>query len=141
MTGLDLDLSQIGPIAARLGAATALGALVGLNRHLRRHPAGLRTHAVVALGAAAVTLTSITVAAGSADPTGAISRTIQGILTGIGFVGAGVVLHRNDASGVHGLTTAASVWLVAIVVFTVGGPIERACVRLLGRPEPRQASE
>ena len=162
MGGLVINLSEIGPITARLGLATALGAVVGLNRHLRHHPAGLRTHAVVALGAATVTLISATLGDASPDRTAAISRTIQGILTGIGFVGAGVVLHRNDPAGVHGLTTAASIWLVAILgiacgaglvgpalvgfglvflVFILGGPIERSCARRFGPKPPRDAAD
>ena len=152
---------DIGPIVARLGIATSLGALIGLNRHVRHHPAGLRTHAIVALGAATVTLLSVSLGENSPDRAATVSRTIQGILTGIGFVGAGVVLHRGDQMGVHGLTTAASIWLVSIlgiacgsgmiepalvafalvfVVFILGGPIERSVGHLLDRkahqPDP-----
>jgi putative Mg2+ transporter-C (MgtC) family protein len=146
MTGLVIDLASLGATAARLGTATALGALIGLNRRVRHHPAGLRTHALVALGAATATAIGFSLGASPADQAAAASRIIQGILTGIGFVGAGVVLHRNDPVGVHGLTTAASIWLVAILgiacgaglvtpalvafalvflVLMVGGPIER----------------
>ena len=152
MIPLTMDFAHLGPIALRLGAATGVGAAIGLNRHLRHHPAGLRTHAVVALGAALATLLALSLTDSPADLAAAASRTMQGILTGIGFVGAGVVLHRNDAVGVHGLTTAASIWLVAILgiacgaglvtpvvvavvlvflVFSLGGPVERLCYRVL----------
>jgi putative Mg2+ transporter-C (MgtC) family protein len=155
MTGLSLDFSNLGPITLRLGAATGIGAAIGLNRHLRNHPAGLRTHAVVALGAATAMLISLSLTENSSDLAAAASRTMQGILTGIGFVGAGVVLHRNDAVGVHGLTSAASIWLVAILgiacgaglvapvlvatvlvflVLLLGGPIEAVCLRLFKTP-------
>jgi len=150
MIPLTMDLAHLGPIALRLGAATGVGAAIGLNRHLRNHPAGLRTHAVVALGAALATLLGLSLSDNPSDLAAATSRTMQGILTGIGFVGAGVVLHRNDATGVHGLTTAASIWLVAILgvgcgaglvapvlaavvlvflVLMLGGPVERFCFR------------
>jgi putative Mg2+ transporter-C (MgtC) family protein len=74
----------------------------------------------VALGAATVTLIAFQLGDTPADRAAAGSRIMQGILTGIGFVGAGVVLHRNDPIGVHGLTTAASIWLVAILGIACG---------------------
>lgn len=158
MIPLSMDFGHLGPIALRLGTATGVGAAIGLNRHLRHHPAGLRTHAVVSLGAALATLLALSLTDNLPDLAAAVTRTMQGILTGIGFVGAGVVLHRNDAVGVHGLTTAASIWLVAILgiacgaglmvpvvvvvvlvflVFMLGGPVERFCFRVLKpRSEP-----
>lgn len=136
--------------AARLGAAVAVGGALGLNRSLRGKAAGLRTHALVALGAAAVTAA----ASHGGDPAGA-TRVMQGVITGIGFVGAGVILHpgntplrrrpKADANGpdaggpgatgpdggsverrhserhdVRGLTTAASVWVAAGLGVTAG---------------------
>ncbi|MDP9099569.1 MAG: MgtC/SapB family protein, partial [Verrucomicrobiota bacterium] len=78
--------------ALRLGAALVVGALFGLNRELHGKPAGLRTHALVSLGAAAAALLILRAPDGrlTADPN-AISRVIQGILTGVGFLGAGVI--------------------------------------------------
>ncbi|GJG87989.1 hypothetical protein tb265_31700 [Gemmatimonadetes bacterium T265] len=114
--------------AARLATATIAGATLGVNRNLRGKAAGLRTHALVALGAALVTA-----AAAGADPAGA-TRVMQGVITGIGFIGAGVILHprppavavRSGGVGaaarpsrprrrrdVRGLTTAATVWVAA----------------------------
>lgn len=136
---------------ARLALATLLGAIVGANRELQQKPAGLRTHALVALGAALAALTGLHLTApAELGDTAAVSRVLQGIVAGVGFIGAGVILHRNDPKGVHGLTTAASIWVVAsvgvaaglglwriavaavvlaLLVFTVGGPADRALHR------------
>jgi putative Mg2+ transporter-C (MgtC) family protein len=127
----------------RIGAAAVCGAVVGLNRNIHRKPAGLRTHAIVAIGAAVFTLVSLSIA--GSDPSGAL-RTVQGIVTGIGFLGAGVILHPAERRDVKGLTTAAVIWVAAglgtacgagryvmaivttglvLVVVTVGGRIEQ----------------
>jgi putative Mg2+ transporter-C (MgtC) family protein len=112
MSGEMMELTS-GEIFLRLGAAVFLGGLIGLNRELHRKPAGLRTHAMVALGAALVAVyAQKPVGAGAVDAN-ALSRVIQGILTGIGFLGAGVILRSEDGQHVQGLTTAATVWLVA----------------------------
>ena len=146
----------------RLALATLFGAVIGINRELGRKPAGLRTHSLVALGAAVAALTSqhLTSVAGMADGA-AVSRVIQGIVTGVGFIGAGVILHRDDPRGVHGLTTAASIWVVAAVgtaaglglwrigvasvfllllVFAIGGPLDRALHRWRS-PESRSVDD
>ncbi|HWZ58878.1 MAG TPA: MgtC/SapB family protein [Gemmatimonadaceae bacterium] len=94
----------------RLGMAALLGAVVGLNRNIHRKPAGIRTHAIVSLGAALFTLVSLSIA--GTDPSAAL-RTVQGIVTGIGFVGAGVILHPGERRDVKGLTTAAVIWTSA----------------------------
>jgi len=110
--------------AARLLIATLVGGLIGINRDLRHKPAGLRTHAIVALGAALVTILSIEIASHggqSAD----VSRVLQGVITGVGFLGAGVILHRDDTKGVHGLTTAAAIWVVAVLGMAIGAGLWR----------------
>jgi putative Mg2+ transporter-C (MgtC) family protein len=94
----------------RLGVAALLGSVVGLNRNLHHKSAGMRTHAMVALGSALFTLASLSIA--GSDPSGAL-RTVQGIVTGIGFLGAGVILHPASRRDIKGLTTAAVVWTVA----------------------------
>ena len=94
----------------RLGSAVAIGGLVGLDRGLRQKPAGLRTHALVSLGAALMTFTGIELA--PADPS-AITRVLQGIIAGVGFLGGGVILRDAQDQRVRGLTTAASIWIVA----------------------------
>jgi putative Mg2+ transporter-C (MgtC) family protein len=115
-------------LAARLGLAVVLGGIVGVNRELRQKPAGLRTHALVALGAALVTVVGTLMTADS----GTFGRLVQGLLAGIGFIGGGVILHRDDTQGVHGLTTAAAVWLVAGVGIAVGAGLWAAGVIAIG---------
>ena len=102
-------------IALRLGSATLTGAVLGLNRELKGKPAGLRTNALVSLGSALLILASLGVAAGedAALRANVLSRAMQGIITGVGFLGAGVILRDKDGTQVHGLTTAATIWLTA----------------------------
>jgi putative Mg2+ transporter-C (MgtC) family protein len=109
-------------VLGRLLLATLLGALIGLNRESQGKPAGLRTHALVSLGAATLTLVGMLL---QADESGSASRVIQGLVAGVGFIGAGVILHRNDGSGVEGLTTAAAIWLVAAVGVAAGAGLWR----------------
>jgi putative Mg2+ transporter-C (MgtC) family protein len=99
-------------VILRLGSATLAGAVLGLNRELRGKPAGLRTLALVALGSALFTLAGIGAVLETGKPinSDAISRVIQGIVTGIGFLGAGVIIH-DVQQHVRGLTTAATIWL------------------------------
>jgi putative Mg2+ transporter-C (MgtC) family protein len=94
----------------RLGAAVLAGAIIGFDREIRDKPAGLRTLTLVSLGAAVFVLTSL--GGGTADST---SRVIQGIITGVGFLGAGTIIRGRDEHAVRGLTTAASVWLAAAI--------------------------
>lgn len=98
----------------RLIIATALGALVGYERERMGKPAGVRTHGMVALGAALFTLVSVYGFAGDHDP----ARVAAQIVTGIGFVGAGAILHLRRS--VQGLTTAASLWVTAAIGLAVG---------------------
>lgn len=105
-------------VIARLCLAVALGSVIGINREMRQKPAGLRTHAMVALGSALTTVVGLLMSAtGDAASAG---RIVQGLLAGIGFIGGGVILHRDDTRGVHGLTTAAAIWLVAAVGIATG---------------------
>jgi putative Mg2+ transporter-C (MgtC) family protein len=98
-------------MATRLGLALVAGALIGLDRELKRKPAGLRTHAMVSIGSALVVLVVLAFGGGpGGDP---LSRTIQGIITGIGFLGAGVIMQYEHERRVEGLTTAASIWVAA----------------------------
>ena len=92
-------------IIIRLGAAILIGGVIGLNRDLHHKPTGVRTLALVALGSA------LAVLAVAHDPQADISRVIQGVITGVGFIGAGVILHRPTDKRVHGLTTAAAIWV------------------------------
>jgi putative Mg2+ transporter-C (MgtC) family protein len=110
---VDLDYTDVG---MRLGAATLAGALIGINRDLAQKPIGVRTLGLVALGAAAVTVAAIQVP-GMAENADALSRVvqgvIQGVMAGISFIGAGVILRDAQTRMVEGLTTAASVWVTA----------------------------
>lgn len=102
-----------GDMLVRLVIATALGALVGYEREREGKPAGVRTHGMVALGAALFTLVSV-YGFTNHDP----ARVAAQIVTGIGFVGAGAILHLRR--GVQGLTTAASLWVTAAIGLAVG---------------------
>jgi putative Mg2+ transporter-C (MgtC) family protein len=106
--------------ALRLGAALLVGSVLGLNRELHGKPAGLRTHALVSLGAAVATILVLKSPSGSMIvDQNAIGRVVQGILTGVGFLGAGVIL-RDPAGHVTGLTTAATIWMCAVLGIVCG---------------------
>ncbi len=98
----------------RVLLAAALGAAVGYQRQQARKPAGLRDDALIALGAALFTVVSISGFSGAVDP----SRVAAGIVTGIGFIGAGVIFRGHE--GVSGLTTAASIWVTAAIGMAAG---------------------
>ena len=110
-------------ILLRLGAAVAAGMLIGLNRDMADKPIGMRTLGLVALGAALASLAVIEVE-GLADHPDALSRVvqgaIQGIMAGISFIGAGVILRDREAQTVEGLTTAATVWVTAALGIACG---------------------
>jgi putative Mg2+ transporter-C (MgtC) family protein len=107
------DSIGIAHLCLRLGAAVLIGGVLGMNRELHGKPAGVRTHALVTLGAAlAATLAVQPFPGDTAPDPDALSRILQGILTGIGFLGAGVILRDKDGH-VSGLTTAATVWMCA----------------------------
>lgn len=107
-------------ITLRLGAALIVGGMLGLNRELHGKPAGFRTHALVSLGAAVATIVALKSPGGSLSiDQNAIGRIVQGILTGVGFLGAGVIL-RDPAGHVTGLTTAATIWICAVLGIVSG---------------------
>ena len=105
----------------RVGGAGLIGGCLGFNRELHRKAAGPRTLALVGVGSAVLTLT-VQLLGGGAD---AVSRVAQGALTGIGFLGAGVILRRNDQVEVTGLTTAATTWVIAALGITCGAGLEK----------------
>jgi putative Mg2+ transporter-C (MgtC) family protein len=138
-------------IALRLGTATLVGVVLGLNRDLHGKVTGVRTLGLVCLGSALAVLSVHAVNGTDA------SRVIQGILTGVGFLGAGVIVRNNKGRHVHGLTTAACVWVAAcigaacgcaewqivalgaalvLVILVFGGPFEKS----IDRRWPRQES-
>lgn len=140
-----MDFGEIHPeMLGRLVAATLLGALVGYERERDGKPAGVRTQGMVALGAALYTVVSVAGFGVGADP----GRIAAQIVTGVGFLGAGAILQERGS--VHGLTTAASMWVTAAVGLAVGaGMLWMSLVttvlvvgllRFGPRPRPRAAA-
>lgn len=110
-------------IVLRLAAAGGTGIVLGLNRDLHGKPTGVRTLGLVALSAALVALATINLPMISSDPD-AMSRVvqglIQGVLPGIGFLGAGVIFRSKDGGSIENLTTAATVWITAVLGLACG---------------------
>jgi putative Mg2+ transporter-C (MgtC) family protein len=107
-----MDASEQWAMVARLALAGALGALIGIEREYRGYPAGVRTIAIVCLGACLFTEMSPTFA-----PGGDTARVSAQIVTGIGFLGAGVIL--REGFNVRGITTAATIWTAASIGIAV----------------------
>lgn len=110
------DPEQIVRILVRLSMAALLGGLVGLQRERMRKSAGMRTHMLVAMGAALFVL----VPERSGMPLADMSRVIQGVIAGIGFLGAGAILKNQSEITIVGLTTAAGVWMTAAIGVACG---------------------
>jgi putative Mg2+ transporter-C (MgtC) family protein len=110
-------------ITFRLCMALLSGAIIGLERQLRHKPAGLRTHMLVSMGAAIFTLIPLSTA-GLNPSADALSRVIQGITAGVGFLGAGEILRQSSEESqrteIHGLTSAAAVWVSAALGIAAG---------------------
>ena len=99
----------------RLLLAAALGAIIGYQRERAGKQAGMRTHVLISTGAALITLVSIYGFGAASDP----SRVAAGVIVGVGFLGAGVILHRQGGI-VAGLTTAATIWAMAAIGLAAG---------------------
>lgn len=110
------DVEQLTRACTRLTVAVLLGAAIGWERERRRSAAGLRTHMLVALGAALFVLAP---AQAGLEEDG-MSRVLQGVISGIGFLGAGAVLKLSEQGEIRGLTTAASIWATAAIGIAVG---------------------
>lgn len=110
------DVHEATVIGLRLGLAVALGAAIGYERERRGKDAGLRTHMLVSLGAAIFVLVPVT----SGMTPNEVSRVVQGVVAGIGFLGAGAILKQEAGQEVTGLTTAASIWVAAAVGISAG---------------------
>ncbi len=119
---LPVDVGEQLDISVRLIIASLLGAMIGLEREIHAHPAGMRTHLLVSLGSAAFTVLSIFFFQSPAGPNGTLptdpSRIAAQIVSGIGFLGAGAILKYGTS--VRGLTTAASLWATAGVGMAAG---------------------
>jgi putative Mg2+ transporter-C (MgtC) family protein len=114
--GTNISTDQIARVLVRLLAAALAGGIIGLQRQFAGKPAGLRTHMLVSLGSAVFVLAPLELQV----PIGEVGRVIQGVATGIGFIGAGAILKRGDDSEVQGLTTAAGIWLTAAIGVAIG---------------------
>jgi putative Mg2+ transporter-C (MgtC) family protein len=110
------DRTRLAIVSIRLIAAVLLGGFLGIERERVGKPAGLRTHTIVCLATTLVVLACTEV---KMSPDG-LSRVIQGIVTGIGFVGAGSILKLSEQREIKGLTTAAGLWMTAIIGIAVG---------------------
>lgn len=110
------DFGQVERVLLRLISAAVLGSIVGFEREKAGKPAGLRTHILVCLGTAIVVLAC----SGSKMDMDGLSRVIQGIVTGIGFIGAGSILKLSEERDIQGLTTAAGLWMTAAIGIACG---------------------
>ena len=149
------DAPEFTRFVVRLLLAVILGAAIGYERERRRRAAGLRTHMLIALGVALVVIAAERSAFAPTD----LSRVLQGVLAGIGFLGAGAILKRGESEQVKGLTTAASVWatsaiaisaglgratmaiiatIIALLILAVLSPIERRMRTKPARDEPEE---
>lgn len=143
-------------IVLRLGVATLASGAIGLNRDLHGKPIGLRTLGMVGLATSLVVLIASPASLEAGQLSDATSRVVQGILTGIGFLGAGVIVH-GERHKVKGLTSAACVWftacigvvcglghwrlvgialVIALLLLMFGGPLERTLHSLFGGKPP-----
>ena len=98
---------MIAEISMKLGFALLSGIVLGMNRWIHHKSAGVRTHSLVALGSSLVV---VLIAGFPGFDAQAMSRVLQGLITGIGFLGAGVIVRNDQSQNIHGLTTAASLW-------------------------------
>jgi putative Mg2+ transporter-C (MgtC) family protein len=110
------DVTEVTRLCLRLLIAVVLGGILGYERERTGAAAGFRTHMLVALGSALFVLVPLQAGTDIAD----MSRVLQGVIAGIGFLGAGAILKSSDDQSVRGLTTAASIWLTAAVGIAAG---------------------
>ena len=110
------DAAELTQLVVRLLLAAVLGGLLGLERERQSKPAGIRTHMLVAASSALVVVVSVQ----SGLDREALSRVLQGLLAGVGFVCAGAILKLEREEQVHGLTTAAGVWMTAAIGIAAG---------------------
>lgn len=110
------DAEQVTQLVVRLLLASLLGGILGLQRERQNKPAGIRTHMLVAASSALIVVVSLQ--SGMNDD--ALARVLQGLLAGVGFVCAGAILKLEREEQVHGLTTAAGVWMTAAIGIAAG---------------------
>lgn len=137
------DLRELGWVLIRLLVALGLGALIGYQRERVGKAAGLRTHMLVAMGSALFVISALAFDMEK----DALSRVIQGLVTGIGFLGAGAILKIQEDKEIRGLTTAAGIWMTAaagiaiglgqIVIGLAAGVLAWIVLAILNRFEPK----
>jgi len=110
------DVAEMTRLVVRLSLAAVLGALLGFEREQKGKAAGVRTHMLVALGSAIFMTIPLQIGVQPAE----LTRIIQGMVTGVGFLGAGTILKGDDESRVKGLTTAAGIWMTSAIGMTAG---------------------
>jgi putative Mg2+ transporter-C (MgtC) family protein len=110
------DVEQLTRLMTRLLLAALLGGMLGYERERRGKAAGIRTHMLVAMGATLFVLVPALHGMAMAD----LSRVVQGLITGIGFLGAGAIVKHRDEEDVQGLTTAAGIWMTAAIGVACG---------------------
>ncbi len=110
------SLRELARIVARLLAALAVGALIGYQRETVGKAAGLRTHMLVSMGTALLVISAVEFGMGADGA----SRVIQGLVTGIGFLGAGAIIKVHQEKEIRGLTTAAGIWMTAAASIAIG---------------------
>lgn len=118
------DLSTITSITLRLIIAAVLGGILGYERERKKRSAGVRTHMLVAVGAALFVIGPLQ----SGMPIEDMSRVLQGVVQGIGFLGAGAIMVRAKQREVEGLTTAASIWATAAIGIIAGLGLEATAI-------------
>lgn len=110
------DTQQFVRVVIRLLAAVVLGGVIGFERETKGKSAGFRTHILVTLGTCAAVLAGV----GYGMNSDGLSRVIQGLVTGIGFIGAGSIIKHHDEKNIRGLTTAAGIWVAAAIGIATG---------------------
>ncbi|MBL0402474.1 MgtC/SapB family protein [Microvirga aerilata] len=161
LSWLSVEYADQIEMTLRLFGATVAGMIIGINRDIHNKPIGMRTLGLVALGSAIVILSG-SVYEGLHFGQDAVSRVVQGILTGLGFLGAGSILRGKDGTEVQGLTTASTVWiaaalgvtaglgawfitiagtLVTLLLLTYGTRLERRLIRIFGKSNSTEADQ
>ena len=118
------NTADITRVVLRLFVASVLGACLGWERERSGAVAGLRTHMLVALGVAMMIMASQLSGVAQAE----LSRVLQGIFAGVGFVGAAAIIRPHDGDRVHGVTTAASIWATAAIAAAAGLGLEAPAI-------------
>jgi len=114
------DVGTLTVIVSRLASAIVLGGLLGLERERKGRAAGLKTHILVSVGSALFVLAPLQMGISGAD----VTRVMQGIVSGIGFLGAGAILKLDNEERIQGLTTAAGIWMTAAIGMAAGMGME-----------------